>query len=92
MVELRTFRAKYLSRLLKLKLELISKYPDKAERIIYLVDVIASKLQNLRIYSMTDYLFTIHLASKEFPEFNTLTPPVEEVEELLEEEKEGVEA
>ena len=73
-----------MSRLLNLKLELMSKYPDKIERINYIVDILSSKLQNLRTYSMFDYLHMIHLASKEFSEFNTLIPSNEEIDKLLE--------
>jgi hypothetical protein len=37
----------------------------------------------LRVYTLSDYLHTVHLASKEFREFEALIPTEEEVEELL---------
>jgi len=80
---LREFKAKYLAKLLNLKRRLLEKYPDRAQRIEYIADVLASKLSTLRVYTLSDYLHTVHLASKEFREFEALIPTEEEVEELL---------
>jgi hypothetical protein len=85
-MKLSSFRAKYLSKLLALKRELEQKYPDKRERIEYIVDVIANKLENLRTHTLADYIFTLYLATKEFPEFSELTPTSKEIEEILDEE------
>jgi hypothetical protein len=81
---LREFKAKYMAKLLNLKKQLLEKYPERAERINYIVDLLASKLENLRVFTLTDYLFTLHLATKEIPELEQLIPPSEEVEELIE--------
>jgi hypothetical protein len=80
---LREFKAKYLAKLLNLKKQLIEKYPDRAERINYIVDLLASKLENLRVFTLADYLFTLHLAAKEFRELEQIIPSEQEVEELL---------
>jgi hypothetical protein len=85
-VRLREFRAKYLAKLLNLKRQLLEKYPERAQRVEYVVDVLASKLSTLHVYSLADYLFTVHLATKEFPELEELIPNSREIEELLEEE------
>ena len=81
---LREFRSKYLTKLLNIKDELLSKYPDKSEKVQYLIDVLVVKLQRLRLYTLADYLFTLYQASKEFKEFERLIPTQEEVDELLE--------
>jgi len=80
---LREFRSKYLTKLLNIKDELLSKYPDKSEKVQYLIDVLVVKLQRLRLYTLADYLFTLYQASKEFKEFEKLIPTQEEVDELL---------
>lgn len=80
---LREFRSKYLTKLLNIKDELLSKYPDKSEKVQYLIDVLVVKLQRLRLYTLADYLFTLYQASKEFKEFERLIPTQEEVDELL---------
>jgi len=85
--ELRRFRTKQLALLLELKKELILKYPGRRERIEYIVDLLAMKLHNLRIYTLSDYVFTLYLASKEFAEFERLID-TEEIEKLLESEDE----
>jgi phage regulator Rha-like protein len=81
---LREFKAKYLARLLNLKKQLLEKYPERADRVNYIVDLLASKLENLRTFTLADYLFTLHLATKELPELEQLIPAEEEVRELLE--------
>jgi 5'-3' exonuclease len=85
-MRLSNFRAKYLGKLLTLKRELEQKYPDKRERVEYVCDILANKLSNLRTHTLADYLFTLHLAIKEFSELKELIPTTEEVEEILDEE------
>jgi hypothetical protein len=80
---LREFKAKSLTRLIEIKRQLLEKYPDKADRVNYIVDVIATKLENLRVFTLTDYIATLYHASKEFAEFEQLIPSSKEVEELL---------
>ena len=84
MTTLREFKAKYLARLLNLKKQLLEKYPDRAQRVEYVVDVLVAKLENLRVFTLTDYLATLHHAAKEFREIEQLIPSEQEVEELLE--------
>jgi molybdopterin converting factor small subunit len=88
-MKLAKFRAKYMARLQELRQRLLSKYPEKRERIEYIVDVIMNKLENLRTHTLADYVFTLYLASKEFPEFSELTPTTNEIEEILEEDDKG---
>ena len=80
---MREFKAKYMAVLLELKEELEQRYPDRAQRVEYIVDVLMSKLENLRTYTLPDYLHTVYLASKEFGEFRRMVPPKEEIEQLL---------
>ena len=84
-VELREFKAITMSKLMKLNEELKQKYPAKASRIDELTDMIVAKLTNLRSYTMSDFLFLIYAASKEFPEFKELFPDPQEVEQLMKE-------
>jgi hypothetical protein len=83
MTTLREFKVKYLTKLLNLKKQLVEKYHDKADRIDYIVDLLASKLENLRTFTLTDYIFTLYQASKEFKELEELIPSVKEINELL---------
>jgi len=80
---LRKFKARSMARLVEIKRELLSKYPDKAERVNYIVDLIATKLENLRTFTLTDYIATLYHASKEFAEFEQLIPSSKEIDELL---------
>jgi hypothetical protein len=82
-MELRDFKAKYLSKLLELEKELISKYPDRAERVKRVVDTLINKLYNLRTFTLSDYLYSLYVASREFPELEELIPSSREIEELL---------
>ena len=84
--KLREFKAKYMAKLLNLKKQLLEKYPERRDRVEHVVDVLAAKLEHLRVYTLPDYLFTLHLAAKEFREIEELVPSEQEVEELLERE------
>ena len=84
MTTLREFKAKYLAKLLNLKKQLLEKYPERRDRVEHVVDVLAAKLEHLRVYTLPDYLFTLHLAAKEFREIEELVPSEEEVRELIE--------
>ena len=84
-MELREFKAITMSKLMKLSEELKQKYPQKASRVDELVDMIVAKLNNLRSYTMSDFLFLLYAASKEFPEFKQLIPEPQEVEQLMKE-------
>ena len=80
---MREFKAKSLAKLIEIKRELLEKYPDRSERINYIVDLLATKLDNLRTYTLTDYIFTLYQASKEFRELEQLIPSYQETDELL---------
>lgn len=86
MTSLREFKIKQLLMLKEIEQELMQKYPEKADGVKYIVDIITTKLDNLRVYTLYDYLRTIDLASTEFREFRKLMPKLEEVEELLKDE------
>lgn len=83
-MELREFKVKQIVKLREVEEVLINKYPEKRERVRNIVDILVAKLSNLRAYTLYDYLETIYLASREFPEFKELIPSTSEVEELLE--------
>jgi hypothetical protein len=77
------FKAKYLARLMRLRKELKAKYPEKADRIETIVFELAPKLINLRRHMLTDYLFTVTLACKEFNEFCQLIPSEQEIRQVF---------
>jgi hypothetical protein len=83
MSKLREFKSKYLSKLLELRRELLSKYPDRSERVKHVIDTLITKLYNLRVFTLSDYLHTLYLVAKEFPELEQLIPSSQEIEELL---------
>jgi hypothetical protein len=85
MSKLREFKSKYLSKLLELRKDLISKYPDRSERVKHVIDTLITKLYNLRVFTLSDYLHTLYQASKEFTELEQLIPSSEEIEKLLRE-------
>jgi len=87
-MKLAKFRAKYMAKLQELKQRLLVSHPERKERIEYICDLLMSKLQNLRTHTVADYIFTIHLATKEFPELKELIPPTKEIEEILDAEGE----
>jgi len=76
-------KAKYMARLMKLRKELKQKYPEKSERIENIVFELAPKLSNLRRHMLTDYLFTVTLACKEFNEFCQLIPSEQEIRQVF---------
>ncbi|MEM4430217.1 MAG: hypothetical protein QXM08_03575 [Thermofilaceae archaeon] len=84
-MKLREFKALSLAKLMKLSKVLREKYPERKERVDYVVDLLATKLQQLRVFTLTDYLFTLYLASKEFKEFEELMPDEKTIRELIEE-------
>jgi hypothetical protein len=81
--KLYAFKSKYLCRLMRLRKELKAKYPEKADRIEMIVFEISSKLVNLRRHMLTDYLFTVTLACREFAEFCQLVPTENEIKQIF---------
>jgi uncharacterized protein YdhG (YjbR/CyaY superfamily) len=84
-VNLRDFKTIQIARLFELKKELLEKYPERADRINYIVDILMSKIEYLRTFSLTNYLHTVYRASMEFKEFETLMPDAKTIEELIKE-------
>ena len=85
-MKLREFKALMLARILQLKNELLQKYPEKSERIYELTELLVHKTQNLRAFTLSDYIHTLYLASKEFTEFEKIIPSADIIEELLRDE------
>ncbi len=79
------FKAVSIAKLNELSRKLKEKYPDRVSRVDYIVDVLMAKLHTLDKHNLHDYLFTVHLASREFKEFIELAPDEKTVVELLEE-------
>jgi DNA gyrase/topoisomerase IV subunit A len=77
------FKAWSIARAIELKKQLVEKYPEKRERVEYIIDLLINKLRNLRVFTLTDYLATLHHAAKEFREIEQIIPSEQEVEELL---------
>jgi hypothetical protein len=83
--KLLAFKTKYMAVVVDLGRELKSKYPDKAERVDVVINTLVEKLKRMRAVEVSDYIFTLVVASKEFPELGKALPTREEVEEVLEE-------
>jgi len=83
--KLMAFKTKYMAVVADIGRELKSKYPDKAGRVDAITKTLIEKLKRLRAVQVSDYIFTLMVASKEFPELEKALPTKEEVEELLEE-------
>jgi hypothetical protein len=79
------FKAKYISRLMRLRKELKQKYSNKADRIEEIVFNIATKLANLRRHTLADYMFSVTLACKEFAEFCSLVSTWQEIKQICDE-------
>ena len=80
---LREFKAKYLTKLLNLRKQLLEKYPEKTQKIEYMVSMLVAKLEHLRTYTLSDYVATIYQAIREFKEFEELVPSEDEIRKLL---------
>jgi uncharacterized protein YlbG (UPF0298 family) len=81
--KLHYFKAIYLCRLMRLRKELKQKYPSKSDRVENIVFELAPKLVNLRRHVLTDYLFAVTLACKEFTEFCNIVPTEQEIKQLF---------
>jgi hypothetical protein len=80
-VRLERFKAVQLSKLNQIKLQ----YAENA-RVAEIIDLyLFPKLQHLRAMDLADYIFTLYLASREFPLFEELIPSEQEVEQLIKE-------
>ena len=82
-MRLREFKAKYIVILLNMKKQLAEKYPDKNEKIEFIVDRLMTKLRNLRTFTLSDYVAALYDAAKEFPELYALVPSEQEISVLL---------
>ena len=82
-MKLREFKAKYIVVLLNLKKQLLEKYPEKRDRVEYVLDRLAGKLRNLRVFTLSDYIASLYDALKEFPELQALVPSNDEINSLL---------
>jgi len=83
-MELSHFRALQAAKLVELKRKLTAAYPDAKQRVEHIVSLLIAKLEYLRTTTLADYLLTVSLASREFPEFEELMPDVETVKSLFE--------
>jgi hypothetical protein len=83
--KLLAFKTKYMAVVVDLGRELKAKYPDKAGRVDAIISTLVEKLKRLRAVEVSNYIFTLMVASKEFPELEKALPTREEVEEVLEE-------
>jgi hypothetical protein len=83
--KLYALKARYLARLMSIRKELKQKHREKAERIEEIVFIMASRLANLRSHMLTDYMFSVTLACREFTELCNLAPSEQEIKQLFEE-------
>lgn len=85
-MKVREFKSLQIVKIHEIERKLKEKYPEKASRVDEIVTHLLSKVYDLRVFTLSDYLFTIMLASREFSEFRELMPSEETVKELLKEE------
>jgi len=78
------FKTKCIAALNELRKELVSKYPDKAERVERIVDTLIHKAYTLKSHSLVDFIHTLYLACREFEELCKLMPSPKEIDELFE--------
>ena len=79
------FKTRQMTKLLQLRSELNNKYPEKRDRVNYIIDILVSRLQSVSEWNtLTDYLFTAYLACKEFSELCVLTED-KELDKILHE-------
>lgn len=83
-MRLSEFRALMLSKLLEISKQLKEKYNDKRDKIDHITNTLVVKLQQLRKTTLTDYIFTLYMYSKEFKELEELIPDHETIKKLLE--------
>jgi hypothetical protein len=78
-VKLGKFKAVQIAKLNQIKLQ----YKDN-ERVQEIIDIyLIPKLQHLRAMDLSDYIFTLYLASREFSVFEELIPSEQEVDTLI---------
>jgi hypothetical protein len=82
-MKLREFKAKYIVVLLNLRKQLAEKYPEKRDRVEYVLDRLALKLRSLRTFTLSDYIASLYDAVKDFPELQALVPSEQEINALL---------
>ena len=80
------FRAWSLAKLYELEKLLREKYPGRADQITTVVEILSNKLYYLNKYSLADYMYTLKILSKQFPELAELIPSTETVQQLYEDE------
>jgi len=79
-MKLYKFKAEHISRLISIK----QQFSDN-QRIQEIIDNhLIPKLQHLRAMDLSDYIFTLYLASREFSVFEELIPTEQEVDALIE--------
>jgi len=76
------FRARYIALAMRVRDELVSKYPDKRDRAEGMIDIIIKKLYYLKGHSIGDYTHTVYQMCREFKEICMLMPSKEEIEGL----------
>jgi hypothetical protein len=81
--ELHLFKAHQVALLMDLKKKLTEKYPDKKQRIEALTHLLLIKLEDLRTYTLSNYMLTLAHATKEFQEFEEIMPSPQQIEELI---------
>ena len=82
MPKVNEFRARKLLLLNELKDKLLKAYPDRSDKILFWCEKIEKSLRQFRPSRISNYVFTVSDAAKEFPEFNVLIPKLEEIKEI----------
>lgn len=79
-MKLREYKIRNLALLARLQEELPTKYGEEARNDI---EKLIVKTHALRTFTLADYLTTIILLSRKYPELKALIPSVEQVNDLL---------
>jgi len=77
------FKTKYIAVLNELRKQLVSKYPDKAQRVEYIIDTLIHKVYTLKSHSLINFIHSLYQACKEIQEICEIIPTHQEIDELL---------
>jgi len=78
------FKTKYTVLLNELRKQLVSKYPDKAQRVEYIIDTLIHKVYTLKSHSLVNFIHSLYQACKEIQEICGIIPTQQEINELFE--------
>ncbi|MCS7107381.1 MAG: hypothetical protein NZ902_04690 [Acidilobaceae archaeon] len=85
-MKLREYKALNLTRLSQLRRKLLQKYGHEAKEV---VDRLIVKTHDLNVHNLAQYLTSLLLLARQYPELNALLPSPSDVDEMLREGEKG---